>query len=114
MKALGCEEEAKDAYENALDSANKSLLQSPQDFNAHDAKGKILFELSRYDESIQVYDQFIKTDPGSEASATALVWKGKLLFEMGRANESLDSLSRAVVVDPRVCGSLALEGRHSG
>lgn len=100
LKALGREEEAKDAYENALDSANKSLLQSPQDFNAHDAKGKILFELSRYDESIQVYDQFIKADPGSETSATALVWKGKLLFEMGRANESLNSLSRAVVVDP--------------
>ena len=100
LKTLGREEVAKDAYENALDSANKSLLQSPQDFNANDAKGKILFELSRYDESIQVYDQFIKADPGPEASATALVWKGKLLFEMGRANESLDSLSRAVVVDP--------------
>jgi len=101
LKALGCEDEAKDAYENALDSANKSLLQNPQDFNAHDAKGKILFELSRYDESIQVYDQFIKTDPGPEASATALVWKGKLLFEMGRANESLDSLNQAVEVDPQ-------------
>ncbi|MCX6678395.1 MAG: tetratricopeptide repeat protein [Methanothrix sp.] len=74
LKALGREEEAKDAYENALDSANKSLLQSPQDFNAHDAKGKILFELSRYDES---------------------------LFEMGRANESLDSLNQAVEVDPQ-------------
>ncbi|MDD2755885.1 MAG: tetratricopeptide repeat protein, partial [Methanothrix sp.] len=101
LKALGREDEAKDAYENALDLANKSLLQSPQDFYAHDAKSKILFELSRYDESIQVYDQFIKTDPGPEASATALVWKSKLLFEMGRANESLDSLNQAVEVDPQ-------------
>jgi len=67
----------------------------------HDAKAKLLFEMDRYDESVQVYDQFIKTDPGPKASATALSRKGRLLFEMGRANESLDNLVRATEIDPQ-------------
>jgi len=99
LSALGEKDEAIQAYEKALELTNESILQNPPAFNAYDAKGKILFELGRYNESIHVYDQFIMTDPGSKASATALVWKGKLLFEMGRANESLDSLNRAVEVD---------------
>lgn len=101
LNGLGREQEARQAYEKALEWAERSIQQSPQDFNAYDNKAKILFELSRCNESIQVYDQFIETNPGPKASATALVWKGLLLFEMGRANESRENLSRAIEVDPQ-------------
>ena len=82
LKALGRDEEAQQSYEKALELANRSLLRNPQDFNVYDTKGKTLFELGRYNESIQIYDQFIDTNPGPKASAIALVWKGRLLFEM--------------------------------
>ncbi|HPC90326.1 MAG TPA: tetratricopeptide repeat protein [Methanothrix sp.] len=101
LSVIGEKEEAIQAYERALEMTNRSILQNPPYFNAYDAKGKILFELGRYNESIQVYDQFIMTDPGPRPSAAALVWKGRLLFEMGRANDSLDCLNQAVKLDPQ-------------
>jgi len=101
LKVLGRQAESHQAFEKALEAANNSISQNPRDFNAYDTKGKILFERDRYDESIQVYDQFIEADPGPNATAMALVWKGKLLFEMERANESLESLNRATEIDPQ-------------
>ncbi|MCX6673380.1 MAG: tetratricopeptide repeat protein [Methanothrix sp.] len=86
LKALGREDEAKDAYENALDSANKSLLQSPQDFNAHDAKGKILFEMGRANESLDSLNQAVEVDP---QSAEAWRWKAGIAAELGMYEEAL-------------------------
>jgi len=100
LKVLDRQAESHQAFEKALEAANNSISQDPRDF-AYDTKGKILFELDRYDESIRVYDQFIEADPGPNATAMTLVWKGKLLFEMGRANESLESLNRATEIDPQ-------------
>ena len=64
-------------------------------------KGNALFNLGRYDEAREAYDQAIKTaSPNSFHVPSAWIGEGKALLALGRNEEALEAFRQALEINP--------------
>jgi Tfp pilus assembly protein PilF len=85
--------------EFAVNLLSESLLHSPDDADAREAKGKILQTLRRPAEAIAAFEALLKRAPRHEG---ALVTLGAIQRDRGQPSEALAYWRRAVEVNPWV------------
>ncbi|HQN31377.1 MAG TPA: tetratricopeptide repeat protein, partial [Methanothrix soehngenii] len=83
----GREDEAKQAYQNSIDTIDKILQNDSNNSAAWSQKGRALLKLASYDEALQAYEQAIGATTPSSISAhfpDAWIGKGDVLRAMDR------------------------------
>ncbi|MEI2761479.1 tetratricopeptide repeat protein [Methanothrix soehngenii] len=70
----------------------------PQDANAWTIKGIALYDLGKYDEAIQAYDQAIRINP---QFAEAWYNKGVALTALGKYDEAIKACDQAISINPQ-------------
>lgn len=90
INALGCTEEALDAYE-------RSIQLDPNDDFVYHCKGDVLYDLERYEEALAAYDQAIRLDPNY---ASAYKGKAGALYELKCYKDALAAYNRAIRLNP--------------
>ena len=78
-------------------------MKNAGDISLLQLKGKALFELGRYDEAIEVYDQVLKDSPDINPSTTktnAWIGKGDALRAQGKNEEALEAYNKAIDLGP--------------
>jgi len=58
--------EAKEAFQMSLELHAKAILEDPGDLSLQRMKGLTLYNLGRYEESLEVYDQVLEASPRIE------------------------------------------------
>lgn len=112
LNKTGKQKEAKEALENSLELFNAAIGKNPGDFSLLESKGRALFNMGRYQETIEVYDQILKIAPSIEPYLTQTstqVGKGDALRALGRNEEALDAYNKAIETGPN--WELAWQGR---
>ncbi len=112
LNKTGKQEEATEAFARSLALYEEAIMEDPGDISLLQMRGRALYELGRYDEALEVYDQILESSPGVEphwVDTSALVGRGDALLALGRNEEALDAYNRAIDLGPH--DSTAWHGR---
>ena len=84
-------------YEDAIESADKSLMNNPNDSKILNAKAIALGNLGRYEESLKYFDKLLEINQND-----AVTWYNKALtlINLRRYNEALECLNKALKIRP--------------
>jgi len=84
-------------FENAIDCYSKAISFDPKDYISFNSKGKSLFDLGKFEESIKEYDEAIRIDSNS------IIWynKGKSFFFLDKYKKAIDCFNQAIRIDPK-------------
>ncbi len=96
-------EAARAAFRKALELCDIALAENPGDISLLQSKGRALFDLGRYNNAIEVYDQIIETSSSIEPFVIyAFAWAGKgdALLELGKGREALLAYNKAIKTSP--------------
>jgi tetratricopeptide (TPR) repeat protein len=97
-----------ETYEIVLNISDIQLQENPGDVNALNNKGKALYQIGKYNESISCFNKILEEDPLDE---DALEGKGRSLFKTGRYKESIDCFDKAAEMDPLNANALFYSGQ---
>lgn len=103
LKKTGNQEEIRKAFQNALELYDKAILETQDDVSLLQSKGYALFNLGRYDEAIEIYDQILQTVPSIEpylTQTTTWIGKGDALLALGKKQEALEAYNKAIEQSP--------------
>ncbi len=103
LKKTGKQGEATEAFARSLALYEKAILEDPGDVVLLQTRGRALYELGRYDEALEVYDQILGSSPGVEPhifDTTAWIGRGDALRALGRNQEALDAYNKAIELGP--------------
>ena len=89
---------AKGQYSDALDIVNQALSIEPSSWVIWNNKGYILYNMGRYDETVDAFNQEIALHKSSDDISYALEYKGAALAKLGRYDEALDSENQALAI----------------
>ena len=95
--------EAKEAFQMSLELHAKAILEDPGDLSLQRMKGLTLYNLGRYEESLEVYDQVLEASPRIEPyviDVSALEGKGDALRALNRNQEALEAYNEAIALAP--------------
>jgi len=96
-------DEAKAAFQKSLEFCDTAISENTGNIRLLQQKGLALFELGRYDESIEVYDQVIRKSPSIGLDTTAVsawIGKGDSLRLQGKNEDALEAYNKAIEVGP--------------
>ena len=94
-------DDAGKAFQKALEISDEALLNNSKQTSFILLKGNALFNLGRYDEAREAYDQAIKTaSPNSFHVPSAWIGEGKALLALGRNEEALEAFRQALEINP--------------
>jgi tetratricopeptide (TPR) repeat protein len=102
LVGLDREEDALQAYEQALDQAQDEDVA----FEILFSEGNLLNNLSMYEEALEVFDEVISLVPDF---AVGYSLKAMVLSNMGRFDETLQAADRAIELDPGDIGAWAMK-----
>jgi len=103
LNKTGRQEEASAAFRKSLVYYDQAILQNAGDISLLQQKGLALFELGRYDEAIEVYNQVLKDSPDIEFSTnkiSAWMGKGNALRALGKNEEAISAYNKAIDLSP--------------
>ncbi|MFA6373859.1 MAG: tetratricopeptide repeat protein [Methanothrix sp.] len=103
LNKTGRTDEARAAFQMSLELYDRAISENLGDNLLLQQKGLALFELGRYDEAIEVYDQVLKTSLKVEPDTTAvsaLIGKGDSLRLQGKNDDALEAYNKAIEVSP--------------
>jgi len=103
LNKTGRTDEAKTAFLKSLKFFGASILKNADNNRLLQQKGLALFELGRYDEAIEVYDQVIKNPPSIGWDTTAIsawIGKGDSLRLQGKNGDALEAYNKAIELGP--------------
>jgi tetratricopeptide (TPR) repeat protein len=103
LNKTGRMEEATDAFQRSLKLYDEAIAENPGDVSLLEAKGRVLFNLERYDEAIAIYDHILETAPSVEPRLTQITtWiaRGDALRALGRNEEALEAYDKAIEHSP--------------
>jgi tetratricopeptide (TPR) repeat protein len=103
LNKTGRQEEARAALQKSLEFYDRAISKNTGDISLLQQKGMALFELGRYDDAIEVYDQVLTDSHDIEFSATktsALIGKGDALRALGKNDEAISAYNKAIEVGP--------------
>jgi tetratricopeptide (TPR) repeat protein len=112
LNKTGKQGEATEAFARSLALYEEAIMEDPGDIVLLQTRGRALYELGRYDESLEVYDQILESSPGVEphlVDTTAWIGRGDALRALGRNQEALEAYNRAIELGPHY--STAWHGR---
>ena len=78
-------------------------MEDPDDLSLKRMKGLTLYNLGRYEESLEVYDQVLEASPRIEPyviDVSALEGKGDALRALNRNQEALEAYNEAIALAP--------------
>lgn len=103
LNKTGRQEEARAALQKSLEYYDQAILKNAGDISLLQQKGMALFELGRYDDAIEVYDQVLTDSHDIEFSATktsARIGKGDALRALGKNEEAISAYNKAIELGP--------------
>ncbi len=103
LNKTGRTDEAKTAFLKSLEFYDTSISENADNNRLLQQKGLALFELGRYDEAIEVYDQVLKDPPSiglDTTSVSAWIGKGDSLRLQGKNEDALEAYNKAIEVGP--------------
>ncbi len=103
LNKTGRMEEATDAFQRSLKLYDEAIAENPGDVSLLESKGRVLFNLERYDEAIAIYDHILETAPSVEPRLTQITtWiaRGDALRALGRNEEALEEYNNAIDLSP--------------
>lgn len=103
LKNTGKEKDAQEALEKSLEFYNNAISSSTDDAGLLQSKGWTLYELGRYNDALEIYNQILETAPSIEPYLTqtsAWIAKGDALYALGRNEESVEAYNRAIETGP--------------
>ena len=112
LNKAGKQEDAPEAFTRSLALYEKAILENPDNIDLLQMKGRSLYELGKYNESLEVYDQILESSPGVEphmVDTNAWIGRGDALLALGRNEEALGAYNRAIELSPH--WSTAWHGR---
>ena len=85
-------------YDKALECVNNAIARNYFGADIALVKGEVLFELQRFDDSIEWFGRAVELDSSLEAEAT--LWKGRVYFEKQQLGRALSAFNRAINLSP--------------
>lgn len=104
LKKTGNQKEVRKAFQKSLELYDKASAETLDDVSLLQSKGYALFNLGRYDEAIEIYDQILETTPSIEpylTQTTTWIGKGDALQALGRNQDALLAYNKAIELSPR-------------
>ena len=114
LNKTGRQDEARAAFQKSLEFYDQAVSKNAGDISLLQLKGKALFELGRYDEAIEVYDQVLKNSSSIEHSTTktsAWLGKGDALRAQGKNEDALESYNKVIEISPIFSNAWHGQGR---
>ncbi len=103
LNKTGRQEKARVALQRSLEYYDQAISKNAGDISLLQQKGLAFFELGRYDEAIEAYDQVLNASPDVKPSTTktsAWIGKGDALRAQGRNEEAISAYNKAIEVGP--------------
>jgi len=103
LNKIGRRKEAREAFQKSRELYDKATLEEPGDLSLQRMKGLTLYNLGRYKESLELYDQIIEASPRIEPyviDVAALEGKGDALRALNRNHEALEAYNEAIELAP--------------
>jgi tetratricopeptide (TPR) repeat protein len=103
LNKTGRQEEAKVAFQKSLEFYDQAISNNTGNNRLLQQKGLVLFELGRYDEAIEAYDQVLSDSPDvkpSTAKTSAWIGKGDALRALGKNEEAISAYNKAIELSP--------------
>ncbi len=103
LNKTGRQEEAKVAFRKSLEFYDQAISNNTGNNRLLQQKGMVLFELGRYDDAIEAYDQVLSDSPDikpSAAKTSAWIGKGDALRASGKNEEAISAYNKAIDLSP--------------
>jgi tetratricopeptide (TPR) repeat protein len=103
LNKTGRHDEARAAFQKSRGFYDAAISKNAGDTRLMQQKGLVLFELGRYDEAIEVYDQVLKNSSSIEHSTTktsAWIGKGDALRAQGKNEDALEAYNKVIEISP--------------
>ena len=103
LNKTGRTDEAQAAFQKSLEFYETAISGNTGNIRLLQQKGLVLFELGRYDEAIEAYDQVLKNSLSLEFDTTAVsawIGKGDSLRLQGKNEEALEAYNKAIDLGP--------------
>ena len=101
----------------SLELHAKAILEDPGDLSLKRMKGLTLYNLGRYEESLEVYDKVLEASPRIEPyviDVSALEGKGDALRALNRNQEALEAYNEAIALAPSSSAAWHGKGEAEG